>query len=413
MYYNKEGVLKGLVTLHVDDMMIGGDHKDRDFSDALERIKKSFDFGKWAVLDAKNPMVFCGGRIKVTAQEELTLDYEEFFKKVLPINIVKNRNMDEPLNASEINKARGLIGALQWPAGQGAPFLNASVSILAGGLNKGDGKYLQELNKMLRFAKANGQVALRIAKIAPSLEKVCFVCFSDAALSVRSDLSSQGGFMIVACNEEVLIGKAVPYTLVSWRSFKLPRVCRSSLAAEAQACAMALDELMIVKVFFGMMLDSSKGIADSAELYGRGKCAIVTDAKALYDAAKRENISQSLDKRAALEILCVKDAINSLKLAFMVGRLWSRKTEQDLAEKVKHLSDKIKHVEEVAKLAREDTDHWEDAASRAMEDLYQMRTRRYFMAKRGVRIHTRQECQYLRNSQIELYLCEWCSGRDQ
>ena len=134
-------------------------------------------------------------------------------------------------------------------------------------MNKGDGKYL------------NGQVALRIAKIAPSL-------VSDAALSVRSDLSSQGGFMIVACNEEVLIGKAVPYTLVSWRSFKLPRVCRSSLAAEAQACAMALDELMIVKVFFGMMLGPSKGIADSAELYGRGKCAIVTDAKALYAAAE-------------------------------------------------------------------------------------------------------------------------------
>ena len=258
----------------------------------------------------------------------------------LPINIVKNRHIDEPLNAREINKARGLIGALQWPAGQGAPFLNASVSILAGGLNKGDGKYLQELNKMLRFAKANGQVALRIAKIAPSLEKVCFVCFSDAALSVRSDLSSQGGFMIVACNEEVLIGKALPYTLVSWRSFKLPRVCRSSLAAEAQACAMALDELMIVKVFFGMMLDPSKGIADSAELYGRGKCAIVTDAKALCDAVKRENISQSLDKRAALEILCVKDAINSLKAEWrwvsserqMADGLTKLAAQQDMAD---------------------------------------------------------------------------------
>ena len=30
----------------------------------------------------------------------------------LPINIVKNRHIDEPLNAREINKARGLIGAL-------------------------------------------------------------------------------------------------------------------------------------------------------------------------------------------------------------------------------------------------------------------------------------------------------------
>ena len=139
---------------------------------------------------------------------------------------------------------------------------------------------------------------------------------------------------------QVLIGKAVPYTLVSWRPFKIPRVCRSSLAAEAEACAMALDELMIVKVFFGMMLDPSKGIADSAELYGRGKCAIVTDAKALCDAVKRENISQSLDKRAALEILCVKDAINSLKAEWrwvsserqMADGLTKLAAQQDMAD---------------------------------------------------------------------------------
>ena len=70
MCYNKEGVLKGLVTLHVDDMMIGGDHRDRDFSDALERIKKSFDCGKWAVLDVRNPMVFCGGPAHQHRQEQ-------------------------------------------------------------------------------------------------------------------------------------------------------------------------------------------------------------------------------------------------------------------------------------------------------------------------------------------------------
>ena len=135
MCYNKEGVLKGLVTLHVDDMMIGGDHRDQDFSDALERIKKSFDFGKWAVLDVKNPMVFCGGRIQVTAQKELTLDYEEFFKKVLPINIVKNRNMNEPLNASEINtraetKRRSEVSERTLTVEQRQQFIEAKVEEL-------------------------------------------------------------------------------------------------------------------------------------------------------------------------------------------------------------------------------------------------------------------------------------------
>ena len=92
------------------------------------------------------------------------------------------------------------------------------------------------------------------------------------------------------------------------------------------------------------------------------------------------------------EVMMLINIFMVAALAFMVGRLWSRKTEQDLAEKVKHLNDKIKHVEEVAKLAREDADHWEEAVSRAQEDIDQIRSRRFFMARRGVRLHTRQDC---------------------
>ena len=75
----------------------------------------------------------------------------------------------------------------------------------------------------------------------------CALCFSDAAVQVRAGSSSQGGFVISLINTKVLEGKSAPYSIVAWRSYKLPKVCRSSLSAEAQSCATALDELMMVK----------------------------------------------------------------------------------------------------------------------------------------------------------------------
>ena len=57
---------------------------------------------------------------------------------------------------------------------------------------------------------------------------------------------------------------------------------------------------------------------------------------------------------------------------------------------------------EVAKLAREDADHWEEAVRLAQIDMGQIRSRKFFMARRGNRLHFRPECHYLRHSKIEL-----------
>ena len=312
MIYNPQSVLVGMAVLHVDDMLISGNLNDPHFVKVLKKVKDSFDFGKWDVLKNDAPITYCGGRIQ-KVDKEITLDYEEYIKKVAPVTVPKGMVLVGPLNPAMLTKVRGLIGALQWPAGQGCPHLCASISIQAGGIKTGDGHYLAELNKSLRFAKNNAQVKLRMREIGGSFVNIAFICFSDAALAVRQDLGSQGGFLIVAADPAVLDGKAVPYSVVSWRSFKLPRVARSSLSAEAKACAMALDELLYIKMMYGLLLNPHQSAKDVAAAAGGIKCAIVTDAKALYDAVKRENIQQSLDKRAALEIMCIKEMISELK----------------------------------------------------------------------------------------------------
>lgn len=72
------------------------------------------------------------------------------------------------------------------------------------------------------------------------------VGWSDAAIANRVHLSSTGGFVIGFAHRQMLEGVPGPVSLVSWRMHKLRGVCRSSLAAEAQALAECEAELFLV-----------------------------------------------------------------------------------------------------------------------------------------------------------------------
>ena len=153
---------------------------------------------------------------------------------------------------------------------------------------------------------------------------------------------------------------------------------------------------------------NSKGVKSGSKV---ADAIIVAMAASIATGAKAERPGETgsaggLEFEVMMLIIIFMVAI----LAFLVGRLWSRKTEQDLADKVENLNGKAKHAEEVAKLAREDASHWEEAVSRAQWDIDQIRSRRFYMARRGARLHFRPQCQYLQHSQIELRPCELCAA---
>ena len=87
------------------------------------------------------------------------------------------------------------------------------------------------------------------------LKDMRITCMFDAALGVRHDGSSQGGILILLTHKNAYEGVESPYHLFEWRSMRLPRVARSSLAAEVQAAAQAVDSTEFVVRFWQMMMD--------------------------------------------------------------------------------------------------------------------------------------------------------------
>ena len=121
--------------------------------------------------------------------------------------------------------------------------------MLAGEVPKATVATITSTNKALRFAKANSDVRLQYSPLGAGVEDVTFIAYSDAAFACRADLSSQGGYLTI------LEGNACGYHLLDWRSFKLPRVARSTLAAEGQAASEAADNLHFVVSFWKALID--------------------------------------------------------------------------------------------------------------------------------------------------------------
>ena len=81
-----------------------------------------------------------------------------------------------------------------------------------------------------------------------SFEELVAVCWTDAALANRPDLSSTGGRVMGLALAAIAEGHEAPVRLVSRRSGKLPRVARSSLSAEVQALPEGNAELLYVRL---------------------------------------------------------------------------------------------------------------------------------------------------------------------
>eukprot|EP00438_Fugacium_kawagutii_P011914 Skav221382 [mRNA] locus=scaffold7016:18304:23637:- [translate_table: standard] len=311
--------LVAMLILHVDDILVTGSPTSPTFAKTLKTLKKSFNFGKWDTLSPSAPIKYCGSVIMEKDDGSVEVSFEEYVSKICPISVNKDRDMTKPLTNHEITKARALIGALQWPATQGFPALSASVSIQAGELSGATGTFLLDLNKTLRFAKQNAKYGMKFMAMSEkpknaketSLKDMVVILYADAAFDVRKDHSSQGGYVVLVADKAVLTGVKCPTSTISWRSFKLPRVCRSSLGAECQSLSASLEEMMIVKSFLMKLQSPSLKLSFIKENV-KQECATITDCKALYDCIQRETIAQAADKRVAIEGLVIKDLLRDL-----------------------------------------------------------------------------------------------------
>ena len=114
-------------------------------------------------------------------------------------------------------------------------------------------------------------------------------------------------------------GEAAAVTPVSWRSARLKRVARSSLAAETQAASEAEEELMLIRIQWKEMLGYDIDLRKPGSEISTVPGILVTDAKSLFDVLHKEDLNSSAgglqEKYSALELLSLCERIREGKTA--------------------------------------------------------------------------------------------------
>ena len=106
--------------------------------------------------------------------------------------------------------------------------------------------------------------------------------------------------------KHVLETREDAYLILDWKSFKLPKVARSSLSAEAQSAGCAADATKFTCRCYEHLLYPDVPLATVLNMKSSLAPTVVTDAKALFDFYHRESlVSNVTDRRSSLEI-CIK-----------------------------------------------------------------------------------------------------------
>ena len=247
---NEQGQARGFIGIHVDDGLFAG---DEFFHKQISKLESQFPFGS----RKKKDFVFTGLQIHQQEDFSITVDQTQYVKDINPIHIDKERknHPEEPIDETERQAFRGLIGSLQYASVNTRPDLGSRLSLLQGRINNGQIQDLIEGNRLLHDAKVNSNVKCRYQYIPK--EEVRLVAFSDASFASEKNHSSHQGLMILTAHKRIGENKQSVVNPIMWSSKKIQKVAVSTLSAEAMALAGAMDLLAWCRLYWSWLMNQN------------------------------------------------------------------------------------------------------------------------------------------------------------
>ena len=298
------------VGAHVDDLLCVGEPGVGD--KVLERLRAQFDFGEWKDI-REEPTLIYGGKEISKKGDIITLSQEAFIRALTLTPVPKWRTImkDSALNAQETTELKSGGGCLHWLVGQTRPDLAAGTS-----LNMGGNPTIQNLlaiNNLLKEALKSKDWALQFRPL--DLTKARIIGFSDASWANTDDLKSQAGYLVFITGPEVFTLAGDVANLVEWRSHRIRRKCRSTLAAETMGLDAATDAVLFTRELLAEMLIESYQPTQSGRLAPEiFPAATATDCRSLYDLLVKDGpLGSAQEKRLTLDIGALREAAEELE----------------------------------------------------------------------------------------------------
>ena len=309
--------LIGIIITHVDDFIHCGDCIFEET--VMKPLLQRFLAGRVA----SGKFKYIGLNILQTEKHEIYLDQNEYSSSIEEPVITGNKNDKVDLSAEEYTTFRALVGAMNWLVCGSRPDLAYDLLEHSTKFKKATKSDLSQCIRSVRKCKKE-TVVNKFSCLELGLP-MKLILFSDASFANLPDsVSSSLGYVIFMadCN-----GKC---STISWRSNKIRRICRSTLAAESMALIEGLEESLYIQ----SVLD---------ELGFLHTITAIVDSKSLHDAIHSTKLVD--DKRLRIDIASIQELVQQKKAIIK----WSP-AEKQLANALTKRGASPAHLLEVLRL---------------------------------------------------------------
>ena len=300
---DKEGheTLHGILGMHVDDGIGGG---DKTFRNAIDRLQQKLPFGSFKTRQFK----FTGIDCEQLPDFSIRCSQEEYVMHIPSFDIPKHRRSQpqEGITNEELSKLRGIIGSLQYAVTHTRPDIAAKLGEVQCQMSHPTIETMLMANRVLREAQEYRDVKIYFSSIPK--EELTHISFGDASFAGPSNLASFQGTLICATNRNLNRNKPAPMTPLNWTSKKISRVVRSTLSAEAYSMSKSVDKLGWLRLMWGCAMISNFNWREPAAGFKQLPQAVIcTDCKSLFDLVSRRAMPACEEYRTTLEVLLLKE----------------------------------------------------------------------------------------------------------
>ncbi|CAK0818505.1 unnamed protein product, partial [Prorocentrum cordatum] len=291
---------------HVDDFLFAGREADKIWLEARRQVMGAFRWTEWEY----DTFTQCGVDISQKADFGFTLSQATYTEQIEEIEVPaeRRRQPSAPVTATEKSQFRAATGSLQWKGTQTGPDILAELSLLQSKTESCTVDDLLKVNKLIKRAK---ETKCRVLEIFPFSEcELAVVGWGDAAFGNRVDGKSTEGRVVGIVPLCFLSGEETGVSLISWRSGKVERTCRSPPAAEVSATVNTEDEVTFVRFLLAELSGWKPNLRDPWAQVRRIPGCLITDSKNLYDRLRcPEKLMGGKEFRTGLELLALRDGI--------------------------------------------------------------------------------------------------------
>ena len=296
---NAKGQLTGVLGVHVDDVLLGG--QGADFEASINRLRATFPFRKWK----HGAGTFCGAELSQCPNTHaITVSQEEFAEK---LEKPKLRSKESPLmqiTPEETSSLKSVLGGALWLAKETRPDLAVQVSQGQQLLPSPTLGEARTVGNVVRRAKQYKNLSWKILPIP--FHRICL--HTDAAFANAKKQGTQAGYLVGITNDDMQAGKPAPWSPCAWKSYRLKRVVGSTFAGESQVLTGGLGHAEWISCHLAEAKHHDFSLAKRDEFLSDFKLQAIVDCKSIYDHLQNYASPGSIgDKRVAIDLVIVRE----------------------------------------------------------------------------------------------------------